>query len=96
MTFHVQCIVILAWLGAVQAYVGISKCNFRQNCVMNVKDDDWGSITSESIDEYENLLDLSSSIEPTKSTYNFLLDELTIGGNDNKQENNTGKCSFLS
>ena len=87
-------VLILAWLSAVHAYVVTSRCNYRYHCGEKAADDDWGSISSESIEEYENLLDLSSSIEPTKSTYNFLLDELTIAGNNDKKENNTGTYSF--
>ncbi len=93
MTLNVY-VLILAWLSAVHAYV-TSRCNYRYHCGTKAADDDWGSISSESIEEYENLLDLSSSIEPTKSTYNFLLDELTIAGND-KKENNTGIYSFTN
>lgn len=68
-----------------------SQCNYRQNYAVKATDDDWGIVSSESIEEYENLLDLSSTIEPTKTNYNYLIDEWTLGGNDNKKENNTGK-----
>jgi len=66
------------------------QCNYRQNYAIKATDDDWGIVSSESIEEYESLLDLSSTIEPTKTNYNYLLDEWTLGGNDNEKENNTG------
>jgi len=65
------------------------QCNYRQNYAIKATDDDWGIVSSESIEEYESLLDLSSTIEPTKTNYNYLLDEWTLGGNDNEKENNT-------
>ena len=92
------CVLMLAWLSLVNAYVvmPISRCNYRHYCGAKAADEDWGS---NSIEEYESLLDLSSSIEPTKSNYNFLLDELSITDNNEKKDNDIGMytlpCRFL-
>lgn len=94
------CVLMLAWLSLVNAYVvmPISRCNYRHYCDAMAADEDWGS-SSNSIEEYESLLDLSSSIEPTKSTYNFLLDELSITDNNEKKDNDSGMytppCRFF-
>ena len=93
---YVTCVLLLTWLSSVDAYVSAScgslssRYYHKQSHAVKGTDDNWGSFSSETFEEYENLLDLSSSIEPTKSNYNYLLDEFSIGGNDKKKENNTG------